>query len=147
MNGKHKTDETGITALKWRQDQLKASPLVEGGSIKVKFPEGPDGGTWGSSKMVCTATYVDIELGDFSAWEDAALAISVCAEENPDAITRAAPKTKRGRKSTVNGNGHDVEFSGYGEGIPSSVLANELERRGRALLSAARILRDPVDSD
>lgn len=119
---KHKVDSDGITPLKWRSNQKTAAPVPDGGAIKVKFPNGPDGGTWGASTMSCRAYFGDKSIGLFMSWDDARSAIEAGA-------------TGRKAKSI------ETDQPASSIRLSDSELASELERRGNALLEAARIVR------
>ncbi len=102
--------------------QKTESPVPEGGAVKVKFPNGSDGGTWGASTMSCRAYFGGKSIGVFTSWGDAR-----------SAIEAGMP----GRRAAA----YEIDQPVSSIRLSDSDLASELERRGNALLEAARIIR------
>ena len=118
---KHKNDSDGITPLKWRSTQNSEHPIPEGGNIRVKFPNGPDGGNWSDSTMQCRAYWHDRSLGVFESW-DAALTAIAKYSSGAGVAEIVAPKSS-------------------GKSSKTDAAVEELERKAAVLLEAARVLR------
>ena len=122
MRGKkHKVDSDGITPLKWRSRKSAEKPFPDGGNIKVKFPEGPNGGTWDKSTMVCRSYWQGRSVGVFPSWIAAVSRIVEVSRVHVD--VQDVP----------------VDLGMHGQST-EGVIA-ELERRAKVLLDAADVLR------
>ncbi len=158
----HPKDENDTTAIWWTHSMRRRTVFPKGASIKVKFPDGATGGTWGSSAGVFTAFKNDKKVGAFESWVLAAGALS--AEVKPDdqkangqdrevAKDDAVPGTRRRRRlrAKVPANGDSAALTvtdvrGSGDD-PTAILvgmAEDLEARARGFQLGAQSLRKAI---
>lgn len=139
MLGKHHPkDSNDQTALGWSHEMRKKFPAPEGCRIRVKFPDGPNGGTWANTKGQFRAIAKNGKvIGIFDSWKAAR-----------SALTNGVPVKLRGKAKRKNGaNGVAVsselveKMAGPDGKMIMLSVADELENRAGELKARASALR------
>ncbi len=137
----HPKDSNGQTAILWAHSMRRRTEFPDGTTIKVKFPEGANGGTWAASTGAFTASKDEGKVGTFPTWIEAAKALS--AEVRKDggskpngaaAKANGAPKTRRRRMV------RQVSPSGDSAAISRPVANGQDQDAGALLISMAERL-------
>lgn len=144
MAGKsHPKDSNDQTALAWAYKMRQKYPAPDGGKIKAKFPNGPEGGTWSKTRGQFRAWLNDERVGGvFKSWKEAHDVLHEAAGSSPsNGAEEVAAKHKGNGRSVTRGEISRVIASMAADGgdLQGSLnkAADELRSKGDDLTKQA----------